>query len=70
MKGVTAHAAYRMKERGLSIDDVIDALTGAGISYPGNKKNPDAECYQYKGLRMIVSQDGVLISAIVLGGVK
>lgn len=70
MEGVTAHAAYRMKERGLSTDDVKDALTGAGISYPGNKKNPNAECYQHKGLRMVVSQDGVLISAIVLGGAK
>ncbi len=70
MKRVSGHAAYRMKERGFSVDDVKDALTGAGITYPGNKKNPDAECYQHKGVRMVVSPDGVLVSAIVLGGEK
>lgn len=66
MKKVSGHAAYRMKERGLSVDDVKDALTGAGISYPGNMKHPDAECYQHKGMRMVVSPNGVLISAINL----
>lgn len=70
MKRVSGHAAYRMKERGFSVDDVKDALTGAGITYPGNEKNPDAECYQHKGVRMVVSPEGVLISAIVLGGKK
>lgn len=66
MKKVSGHAAYRMKERGLSAEDVKEALTGAGISYPGNMKHPDAECYQHKGMRMVVSPDGVLITAIDL----
>ncbi len=63
---VTGHAAYRMKERGYSTDDVKEAVTGAGIQYPGNKKNPNAECYQYKGSRIIVSSDGAIISVIRL----
>lgn len=70
MERVSGHAAYRMNERGFSVDDVKDALTGAGITYPGNKKHPDAECYQHKGVRLVVSPDGVLVSAIVLGGEK
>lgn len=68
MKKVSGHAAYRMKERNFSTDDVKAALTGAGITYSGNKKHPDAECYQHKGMRMVVSPDGILISAINLGG--
>lgn len=66
MKKVSGHAAYRMKERKLTAEDVKDALTGAGITYPGNKKHPDAECYQHKGMRMVVSPSGVLITAINL----
>jgi len=66
MKRVSLHAALRMKERNISPDDVKDALTGAGITYPGNSKHPDAECYQHKGMRMVVSPQGVLITAIDL----
>ena len=66
MKKVSGHAAYRMKERGLSVEDVKDALTGASISYPGNRKHPDSECYQHKGMRMVVSPQGVLVTAIDL----
>lgn len=66
MKCVSAYAAYRMKERGFSVEDVKGALTGAGISYLGNKKNPNSECYQYKGLRLIVSENRVLISMVAL----
>ncbi len=66
MKKVTVHAAVRMKERNISPSNVKDALTGAGITYPGNKKHSDAECYQYKGMRMVVSPRGVLITAIDL----
>lgn len=66
MKKVSVHAAIRMKERNISPNDVKDALTGAGIIYPGNSKHPDAECYQYRGMRMVVSSQGVLITAIDL----
>lgn len=64
MSGVSGHAAYRMKERGYTIEDVKEALTGSGITYPGNKKHPDAECYQYKGARLVVSKRGILITII------
>ncbi len=66
MKKVSVHAAARMKDRNISPSDVKDVLTGAGITYPGNKKHPDAECYQYKGMRMVVSPQGVLVTAIDL----
>lgn len=66
MKGVSGHAAYRMKQRKISAEDVKDALTGAGITYPGNSKNPDVECYQHKGMRMVVSKEGNLVTAIDL----
>lgn len=66
MKSVSGHAAYRMKERGFTVDDVREALTGSGITYPGNKKHPDAECYQHKGARFVVSKSGVLITVIDL----
>lgn len=66
IKKVSAHAAAKMKERKISPSDVKDALTGAGITYPGNSKHPDAECYQYKGMRLVVSSNGVLITAVAL----
>lgn len=66
MKKVSVHAAARMKERNISPDDVRAALVGAGITYPGNSKHPDAECYQHRGMRMVVSSKGILITAIDL----
>lgn len=66
MKKVSLHAAIRMKERNISPSDVKEALTGAGITYPGNRKHPDSECYQHKGMRMVVSPQGVLVTAIDL----
>ena len=62
IKSVSGHAAYRMKKRGYSVDDVKEAITGAGIRYSGNKKNPDAECYQHNGTRIIVSPEGKIVS--------
>lgn len=66
IKSVSGHAAYRMKERGYSVDDVKEAITGAGIRYSGNKKNPDAECYQHNGTRIIVSPEGKNVSVVKL----
>lgn len=66
IKSVSGHAAYRMKERGYSTDDIKEAITGAGIRYSGNKKNPDSECYQYKGTRIIVSPEGKIVSVVRL----
>lgn len=66
MKSVSGHAAFRMKERGFTVEDVKEALTGSGITYPGNKKHPDAECYQHKGARLVVSKNGVLITVMDL----
>jgi phage-related protein (TIGR01555 family) len=66
IKSVSGHAAYRMKKRGYSVDDVKEAITGAGIRYSGNKKNPDAECYQHNGTRIIVSPEGKIVSVVKL----
>lgn len=66
IKSVSGHAAYRMKKRGYSVDDVKEAITWAGIRYSGNKKNPDAECYQHNGTRIIVSPEGKIVSVVKL----
>lgn len=66
IKSVSGHAAYRMKERGYSVDDVKEAITGAGIRYSGNKKNPDVECYQHNGTRITVSPEGKIVSVVKL----
>lgn len=66
MRKVSVHAAAKMKERNISPSDVKDTLTNASITYPGNIKHPDAECYQCKGMRMVVSLNGILITAIDL----
>jgi hypothetical protein len=66
MKKVSGHAAFRMKERNLSVNDVKEALTKAEITYPGNKKHPNAECYQHKDSRIVVSPSGVIITVIDL----
>lgn len=66
IKSVSGHAVYRMKERGYSVDDVKEAITGAGIRYSGNKKNPDVECYQHNGTRITVSPEGKIVSVVKL----
>ena len=66
IKSVSGHAAYRMNERKISTDDLKDALTGAGITYPGNSKHKDVECYQYKQMRIVVSPEGKIVTAINL----
>lgn len=66
IKSVSGHAAYRMKKRGYSVDDVKEAITWAGIRYSGNKKNPDAECYQHNGTRIMVSPEGKIVSVVKL----
>ncbi len=68
IKSVTPHAAYRMKERRFSPEEVRDFLSNATISYPGNSKHSDAECYQYKRARIVVSKEGVIITVIDLEG--
>lgn len=64
MQSVVPHAAQRMRERGISCDDVKDILTTASISYPGNKQGTN--CVQKGDKRLVYSDDGVLISAIDL----
>ena len=66
MKSVSAHAAYRMKERKISSQDVIEVLTQSSIRYPGNFTSQNTECYQHNGTRLVVSTDGVLVSAVKL----
>lgn len=55
-----------MNERKISTDDLKDALTGAGITYTGNSKHKDVECYQYKQMRIVVSPEGKIVTAINL----
>lgn len=62
-EAVSSHAAYRMKERGITTDMIKDCLTTAPLVYPGNKKHKDATCFQKDGHRLVYSKNGVLITA-------
>ncbi len=64
MKGVSAHAAYRMKERKADIETVKDVLTTADMLYPGNK--PDTQCIQKGKWRFVISDSGILVSVVDL----
>ncbi len=66
MKKVSGHAAYRIKERGAGVEVIRDVLTNSSISYPGNI--PDTECFQKGKWRMVVSNDGTLVTAVDLEG--
>ena len=56
-----------MKERNFSVFDVKEILTKANITYSGNSKHSNAECYQRDGKRLVVSSKGVIITSIDLG---
>jgi len=38
VKNVSVHAGYRMKQRKISIDDLVKDLKEPSATYPGNKK--------------------------------
>ena len=63
---VSGHAGYRMKQRGISSEDLIKDLQEPSVTYPGNKKNKNATCFQRGKDRIVLSQDGVVISTINL----
>lgn len=63
---VSGHAGYRMKQRGISAQDLIKDLQEPSVTYPGNKKNKNATCFQRGKDRIVLSQDGVVISTINL----
>lgn len=63
LEAVSSHAAYRMKERGITVDVVKDCLTTAPLVFPGNKKHKDATCFQKDTYRLVYSKNGVLITA-------
>jgi hypothetical protein len=66
LKEVSPHAAYRIKERGFTTDDVRDALVDADVTYPGNRKHKDATCFQKGNLRLVFSKNGVVITTVDL----
>ena len=66
MKNVSPHAAYRMKERNISPEDLKLDLTNPDATYPGNQKNKSATCFQRGKDRIVLSADGVVISTIDL----
>ena len=63
--GVSSHAYKRIGERKISTDDIKSTLKN-GMTYPGNRKNKDATCYQENGKRIVVSKQGNIITAINL----
>ena len=66
VKNVSGHAGYRMKQRKISIDDLVKDLKEPSATYPGNKKNKDATCFQRGNDRIVLSKDGVVITTIDL----
>ena len=64
ISGVSAHAADRMIERKVSADSVKNTLQYPTSSYPGNQ--PNTNCVQKDGLRIVYSSNGNIISAIKL----
>ena len=64
ISGVSAHAADRMIERKVSADSVKNTLRYPTSSYPGNQ--PNTNCVQKDGLRIVYSSNGNIISAIKL----
>lgn len=66
VKKVSGHAAYRMKQRNISTDDLIKDLREPSVTYPGNKKNKDATCFQRGNDRIVLSKNGVVITTVDL----
>lgn len=66
---VSTHAAYRMDERGFTIDDVKLDLT-EGATYAGNKAHPLATNYHYEGDRITVDPNGVIVTAAIAGDLR
>lgn len=66
LKEVSPHAAYRIKEWGFTLDDVRSALTDPEINYPGNAKHKNSTCFQRGNMRLVYSEDGVVITTIDL----
>lgn len=67
VKSVSGHAGYRMKQRGINADDLVKDLKEPSVTYPGNKKNKDATCFQRGNDRIVLSKDGVVITTVDLG---
>lgn len=66
LQKVSGHAAYRMKERGLTAEDLRKIVTEPSCTYPGNRKHKGATCYQRDGKRIVMSQSGVVITTVDL----
>ena len=64
IKSISSHAMQRLSERNISEDTAADALENPGSSYPGNR--PGTSCCQKGNIRMVFSDSGNLVSAIVL----
>lgn len=64
IKSISSHAMQRLSERNISEDTAADALENPGASYPGNR--PGTSCCQKGNIRMVFSDSGNLVSAIVL----
>ena len=62
---VSHHALKRMRERGITSEQIKEILTNPDSIYPGNRPNTTA--YQRGGYRIVVGDDGVIISSIILG---
>ncbi len=64
IKTVTPHAGYQMKARNISTEDLKESLTNPDSMYPGNRKHPDATCFQKGKNRIVVSPKGEIITTI------
>lgn len=43
-----------MKQRGISTDDLVKDLKEPSATYPGNRKNKDATCFQRGNDRIVL----------------
>ncbi len=66
IKSVSVHAADRMVQRNVTSETVKSVLEKPTSNYPGNK--PGTHCAQKQGIRLVYSDNGILMSVITLGG--
>ena len=61
--GISNHAAERIVERNITLDELVDLITNAPLSYPSNK--PDSTCQQKGNLRLVLGNtNGKIVSII------
>ena len=62
---ISEHAAKRIVDRGISLEELEDLIKNAPVVYPGNKLG--STCQQKDGLRLVLGNDnGTIVSVVNL----